>query len=56
MTKKEIDALAKKWIKPEKLNMLLVGDKVKILAGLQKMGYPIIELDVEGQPTQKRGF
>lgn len=56
MTKKEIDALAKKWIKPEKLNMLLVGDKAKILAGLQKMGYPIIELDAEGTPTQKRGF
>ena len=56
MTKKEIDALAKQWIKPEKLNMLLVGDKARILAGLQKMGYPIIELDAEGQPTQKRGF
>jgi zinc protease len=56
MTKKELDALAKKWIQPEKLNMLLVGDKVKILPGLQKMGYPIIELDAEGQPTQKRGF
>lgn len=56
MTKKEIDALAKKWIKPEKLNMLLVGDKAKILAGLQKMGYPVIELDTEGTPTQKRGF
>lgn len=56
MTKKEIDALAKKWIKPEKLNMLLVGDKAKILAGLQKMGYPIVELNAEGEPTQKRGF
>jgi zinc protease len=56
MTKKEIDALAKKWIKPEKLNMLLVGDKARILAGLQKMGYPIVELDAEGMPTQKRGF
>lgn len=56
MTKKEIDALAAKWIKPEKLNMLLVGDKARILAGLQAMGYPIIELDADGQPTQKRGF
>lgn len=56
MTKKDIDALAKKWIKPEQLNMLLVGDKARILAGLQKLGYPIIELDAEGQPTQKRGF
>ncbi|MGB8193515.1 MAG: pitrilysin family protein, partial [Chitinophagaceae bacterium] len=53
MTKKDIDALAKKWIKPELMNMLLVGDKAKILAGLQRLGYPIIELDTEGQPTQK---
>jgi zinc protease len=56
MTKKEIDALARKWVKPEQLNMLLVGDKARILAGLQRLGYPIVELDVEGQPTQKRGF
>jgi zinc protease len=56
MTKKEIDALAKKWVRPEKLNMLLVGDKAKIMAGLQRLGYPIVELDAEGQPTQKRGF
>lgn len=56
MTKKDIDALAKKWVKPEQLNMLLVGDKARILAGLQRLGYPIVELDVEGQPTQKRGF
>jgi zinc protease len=56
ITKKELDALAKKWIKPQQLNMLLVGDKARILPGLQKMGYPIVELDAEGQPTQKRGF
>jgi zinc protease len=56
MKKKDIDALAKKWIQPDKLNMLLVGDKAKVLPGLQKMGYPIVELDIEGQPTQKKGF
>lgn len=56
MKKKDIDALAKKWIQPDKLNMLLVGDKAKVLPGLQKMGYPIVELDADGQPTQKKGF
>jgi zinc protease len=56
MKKKDIDALAKRYIKPEKLNMLLVGDKAKVLAGLQKLGYPIIELDAEGETTQKKGF
>jgi zinc protease len=48
MTKKEMDALAKKWITTEKMNILLVGDKAKILPGLKKFGYEIIELDADG--------
>jgi len=56
MTKKEIDALAKKWIHTDKLNMLLVGDKAKILPGLQKLGYKIVELDVDGKAVEKKGF
>jgi zinc protease len=46
--KAEIDALAKKWLDVNKMNILLVGDKAKILSGLQKMGYEIVELDVDG--------
>jgi zinc protease len=56
MTKKDMDALAKKWIQPDKLNMLLVGDKAAILPGLQKLGYKIVELDVEGKPVEKKAF
>ena len=56
MTKTDINALAKNWIKPDKLNMLLVGDKDKILPGLQKMGYKIVELDAEGNPKEKKAF
>ena len=48
MKKAEIDALAKKWIDVNKINILLVGDKAKILPGLQKSGYEIIELDTDG--------
>ncbi|MBS1734789.1 MAG: insulinase family protein [Bacteroidetes bacterium] len=48
ISKMEIDAVVKKWINPEKVNILLVGDKAKILPGLQKLGYEIIELDVDG--------
>ncbi len=48
ISKQEIDALAKKWLHTEKMNILLVGDKAKILPGLQKMGYEIIELDTDG--------
>lgn len=56
MMKKDIDALAKKWIQPDKLNMLLVGDKAKILPGLQKLGYKIIELDADGKVVEKKAF
>ncbi|MBL7872703.1 MAG: insulinase family protein [Cyclobacteriaceae bacterium] len=49
MTKKEIDQVASKWIKPASSNILLVGDKVSILPGLEKLGYEIIELDVNGK-------
>ena len=48
MTKAEINALAKKWLVADKMNILLVGDKAKILPGIQKLGYDIIELDVDG--------
>ncbi|MFI5129361.1 MAG: hypothetical protein ACHQFX_05190, partial [Chitinophagales bacterium] len=56
MTKKEIDALAKKYVDANKLNMLMVGDKAKILPGLKRLGYPIVELDVEGKPVEKKAF
>jgi zinc protease len=56
ITKKEIDALAKKYVSADKLNMLMVGDKARILPGLQKLGYPIVELDAEGKPVEKKAF
>jgi zinc protease len=48
ISKEEISALAKKWIDTDKMYILLVGDKAKIQPGLQKLGYDIIELDVNG--------
>ena len=56
ITKADLNNLAKKWIQPDKLNMLMVGDKAKILAGLKKLGYPIEELDTDGRVVEKRGF
>ncbi|MEO7413715.1 MAG: pitrilysin family protein, partial [Opitutaceae bacterium] len=48
ITKSEVDGLAAKWVKTDGVNILLVGDKAKILPGLQKAGYEIVELDVNG--------
>ncbi len=48
MTKEQINTLSKKWLVIDKMNILLVGDKAKILPGLQKLGYEIVELDVDG--------
>lgn len=56
MTKKEISAVAKKWLDPTKMNILLVGDKAKIYEGVKKLGYEIIELDADGKKVDKKAF
>jgi zinc protease len=56
ITKKDIDALAKKYTDPAKMNILLVGDKATILPGLKRLNYEIVELDADGHSTQKKGF
>ncbi len=56
LTKAEVDAIAKKLINPEKMNVLLVGDKEKIYEGVKNLGYEIVELDVDGKPIVKKAF
>ncbi|MCD8740401.1 insulinase family protein [Mucilaginibacter roseus] len=45
----EINALAKKYLNTDNMVILVVGDKAKVLSGLQKLGYPIVELDADGK-------
>ena len=56
ITKSEIDAMAKKWIKPEKMNILLVGDKINVLDGVKKLGFEIVELDTDGKVKGQKAF
>lgn len=56
LTKQEVDAVAKKMLTPEKMNILLVGDKAKIMEGVKKLGYEIIELDADGKKIEKKAF
>ena len=48
LTAKEINKLAKQFVHPDRMRILVVGDKDKILPGLKKFPYDIIELDADG--------
>jgi len=56
LTKEEVDAVVKNLLNPDKMNILLVGDKARIYDGVKNLGYDIVELDVEGKPAQKKAF
>lgn len=57
LTLDQVNASAQKWLQPEKMKILLVGDKAKIYEGVKKLGYDIVELDADGNPvTGKKGF
>jgi zinc protease len=51
ITQVQLQAAAARNIQPDKMNILLVGDKARILPGLQKLGYEIVELDTDGNPV-----
>ena len=57
MTPAQMHEMAKKYLNPDKMNILLVGDKEKVLPGVKKLGYEIIELDVNGNVVDgKKAF
>jgi zinc protease len=57
MTPAQMKAIANQYLRPEKLNILLVGDKARILEGVKKLGYEIVELDADGKLiSEKKEF
>ncbi len=56
LTKAEVDAVAKKQLNADKMNILLVGDKATIEEGVKKLGYDVVELDTDGKPVTKKAF
>ena len=53
ISREEIQAIAKKYLPYEKMNIILVGDKAAIKPGLEKLGYEVVELDPEGNVMKK---
>lgn len=56
ITKKEIDAIAKARMDIAKMQILLVGDKTKIIPGVKKLGYEVEELNADAEPAAKKAF
>lgn len=52
ISKTELNEISKRYINTEKMNIVLVGDKKKIVSGLSRFNYEIIELDADGLPKQ----
>ncbi len=55
-TPQQLKATANKYIKPEKMNILLVGDKEVIADKVKALGYEIVELDADGNKLEKKTF
>jgi zinc protease len=57
MTGEQMRQIASKYLQPDKINILLVGDKATILEGVKKLGYEIVELDIDGNKVDgKKAF
>ncbi len=48
----EIQQAAKMYIHPDKLAIIVVGDKESNIEKIKKLGYPVIELDSNGNPVR----
>ncbi|MGV3530600.1 MAG: M16 family metallopeptidase [Flavisolibacter sp.] len=56
ITKEQLHSMAGKYLRPEKMNILVVGDKQKIYDGVKKLGYDVVELDVDGNVVSKKAL
>lgn len=52
MTVAEINELAKKYVHPEKMAIVVVGDRKRVFDKLKALGYDIVEMDAYGNPLK----
>ena len=48
----DVNRVANKYLTPDKLAIVIVGDRKVIEPGLKELSYPISILDTEGNPVQ----
>ena len=53
MTVADINAYAKKYLHPEKMAIVVVGDRATIEKPLSRLGYEIVLLDTNGEPVSQ---
>ena len=49
MSTEDINTIAQKEIKPEELIIVVVGDKATVFEGLNQLGYPVKEINKQGE-------
>lgn len=52
VTLDDVHRVAKEYIHPDRLNIVVVGDREVIEPGLQELGIPMVHLDYEGRPLE----
>jgi zinc protease len=50
VSREQLDSLAQRYLHPDTLHILVVGDAAKVRDGLKSLGYPMTELDIDGNP------
>ena len=50
ITQDELTQLAREFVKPDRMAILVVGDRETILEGLEALPYDLVELDAQGRP------
>ncbi|HUH73114.1 MAG TPA: pitrilysin family protein [Chitinophagales bacterium] len=47
LTKSDVDQITKTYIHPSQMYIIVVGDKATVHEPLKKLGYPVIEMDID---------
>ena len=53
VTLDDVNRVAKKYLDPEKMAIVIVGDRKVVEPGLKELGYPINILDVDGNAVNQ---